>query len=169
MDQSTEKKLVEKNKILDFYKNHKTKIYFTIFILLMVIISLIFFNYKNNKDNIIIGEKYIEAGLYLASNKNDKAKIIYEEIILSKNKFYSILALNTIIEKKLISDKSKILEYFDILQNRVSSKSSYDLIILKKALYLMNEMELQEGKDLLKNLEINNSSLKSIAKELLKN
>ena len=169
MDQSTEKKLVEKNKILDFYKNHKTKICFTIFTLLMVITSLIFFNYKNNKNNIIIGEKYIEAGLYLASNKNDKAKIIYEEIILSKNKFYSILALNTIIEKKLISDKSKILEYFDILQNRVSSKSSYDLIILKKALYLMNEMELQEGKDLLKNLEINNSSLKSIAKELLKN
>ena len=169
MDQSTEKKLVEKNKILNFYKNHKIKIYFTIFILLTVIISLIFFNYKNNKNNIIIGEKYIEAGLYLASNKNDKAKIIYEEIILSKNKFYSILALNTIIEKKLISDKNKILEYFDILQNRVSSKSSYDLIILKKALYLMNEMELQEGKDLLKNLEINNSSLKSIAKELLKN
>ena len=169
MDQSTEKKLVEKNKILNFYKNHKIKIYFTIFILLTVIISLIFFNYKNNKNNIIIGEKYIEAGLYLASNKNDKAKIIYEEIILSKNKFYSILAFNTIIEKKLISDKSKILEYFDILQNRVSSKSSYDLIILKKALYLMNEMELQEGKDLLKNLEINNSSLKSIAKELLKN
>jgi hypothetical protein len=169
MDQSTEKKLVEKNKILNFYKNHKIKIYFTIFILLTVIISLIFFNYKNNKNNIIIGEKYIEAGLYLASNKNDKAKIIYEEIILSKNKFYSILALNTIIEKKLILDKSKILEYFDILQNRVSSKSSYDLIILKKALYLMNEMELQEGKDLLKNLEINNSSLKSIAKELLKN
>ena len=169
MDQSTEKKLVEKNKILNFYKNHKIKIYFTIFILLTVIISLIFFNYKNNKNNIIIGEKYIEAGLYLASNKNDKAKIIYEEIILSKNKFYSILALNTIIEKKLILDKSKILEYFDILQNRVSSKSSNDLIILKKALYLMNEMELQEGKDLLKNLEINNSSLKSIAKELLKN
>lgn len=169
MDQSTEKKLVEKNKILNFYKNHKIKIYFTIFILLTVIISLIFFNYKNNKNNIIIGEKYIEAGLYLASNKNDKAKIIYEEIILSKNKFYSILALNTIIEKKLILDKSKILEYFDILQNRVSSKSSYDLIILKKALYLMNEMELQKGKDLLKNLEINNSSLKSIAKELLKN
>jgi len=169
MDQSTEKKLVEKNKILNFYKNHKIKIYFTIFILLTVIISLIFFNYKNNKNNIIIGEKYIEAGLYLASNKNDKAKIIYEEIILSKNKFYSILALNTIIEKKLILDKSKILEYFDILQNRVSSKSSNDLIILKKALYLMNEMELQKGKDLLKNLEINNSSLKSIAKELLKN
>ena len=169
MDQSTEKKLVEKNKILNFYKNHKIKIYFTIFILLTVIISLIFFNYKNNKNNIIIAEKYVEAGLYLASNKNNKAKIIYEEIILSKNKFYSILALNTIIEKKLITDQSKILEYFDFLQNRVSSKSSNDLIILKKALYLMNEMELQKGKDLLKNLEINNSSLKPIAKELLKN
>ena len=87
MDQSTEKKLEEKNKILDFYKNHKTKIYFMVFILLTVIISFTFFNYKNNKNNIIIAEKYVEAGLYLASNKNNKAKIIYEEIILSKNKF----------------------------------------------------------------------------------
>ena len=29
----------------------------------------------------------------------DKSKEFYEEIIKSKNKFYSILALNTIIEK----------------------------------------------------------------------
>ena len=41
--------------------------------------------------------------------KNEKSKIIYEEIILSKNQFYSILALNNILEKKLETDKNKIV------------------------------------------------------------
>ena len=39
-------------------------------------------------------------------------KILFEEIILSKNKFYSILALNTILEKKLEKDKNKIIKIF---------------------------------------------------------
>ena len=61
------------------------------------------------KKNEIISEKYIQAGLYLSSNEMKNAKKIYEEIIESKNKFYSILALNTILEKNLESnDKEKI-------------------------------------------------------------
>ena len=54
---------------------------------------------------------------YLNSNKNNEAKNILEEIVLSENKFYSILALNSIIEKTLIEDKNKILNYFKILEN----------------------------------------------------
>ena len=167
MDQSTEKKLVEKNKILNFYKNHKIKIYFTIFTLLMVIISLIFLNYKNNKNNIIIGEKYIEAGLYLASNKNDKAKIIYEEIILSKNKFYSILSLNKIIEENLESNEKKILNYFKIVENINKSKEQNDIIVFKKALYLIKNSKTEEGRKILETLLENDSQLKKLVQEVL--
>ena len=39
---------------------------------------------KNNK---LISEKYVQAGLYLASNDKEKAKDYYNDIILSKNKF----------------------------------------------------------------------------------
>ena len=81
--------------------------------------------------NILISERYIEAGLYLASNNQENAKKIYEEIILSKNTFYSVLALNTIIEKDLIKNKERILEYFNV-EKSVSSKDQKDLIILKK-------------------------------------
>ena len=70
-------------------------------------------------------------------NQTDKAKKIYEEIILSKNKFYSILALNTIIEKNLIKDKEKILEFFEIVEKSNFKKDQKDLIALKKALYMI--------------------------------
>ena len=54
----------------------------------------------------MISEKYVKAGILLSNNKNEKAlKNYYEEIILSKNKFYSILALNTIIEKNYLMIK----------------------------------------------------------------
>ena len=40
-----------------------------------------------------------KAGLLLAEQKNYEANEIFGNIIMSKNKFYSILALNAIIEK----------------------------------------------------------------------
>ena len=62
--------------------------------LTLVILSIIFLQYKNDQKNSLIAEKYVQAGIYLSSNNSNDAKLLYEEIILSKNKFYSILALN---------------------------------------------------------------------------
>ena len=41
---------------------------------------------------------------------------------LSDNKFYPILALNNVIEKKLISDNKKLLSYFNILEKILKTK-----------------------------------------------
>ena len=95
--------------------------------------------------------------------------MLYEEIIFSKNKFYSILSLNTILEKNLISDKKKILEYFEILEGVSLSQENKDLITFKKALYLLKSSDIQNGKNLLKSLIDKNSSLKTIANELIEN
>ena len=54
--------------------------------------------------------------------RKKKAKILFEEIILTKNKFYSVLALNTIVEKNLILNEKKIIEYFETLKNSSSNK-----------------------------------------------
>ena len=96
-------------------------------------------------------------------------KKIYEEIILSKNNFYSILALNSIIENDLISNKNKILEYFNLLEKNVPSKDQEDLLSFKKALFLIKEMDVKEGNKLLKRLIEDNSNLQNIAKELIAN
>ena len=100
-------------------------------------------------------------------DKKKEARFLYEEIILSKNKFYSILSLNSIIEKNLISDSNKILEYFTILENS-SSKENKELISLKKALYLIKISDDTNGKKILKDLANNSTSLKTIAQDLLK-
>ena len=168
MDQSVENKTELKIRLLNFYNSNKVKIYFLLFVIILTLISFSFIKYKIEKNNILVGEKYVEAGLNLSLNQTDKAKKIYEEIIYSENNFYSILALNVIIEKKLIKDKEKILEFFEIVEKSISLKSQKDLIALKKALYLINAADIQNGNNLLKELIKNDSSLKPIAQEILK-
>ena len=115
MDQNLDKKIELKNKEISLLRENKFKI--TIFCGLIILLAaiLVFFKIHNENKNSLISQKYIQAGLYLSSNEIEDAKKIYEEIILSKNKFYSILALNTIIEKNLESNEEKILKYFNII------------------------------------------------------
>ena len=167
MQENPENKKEKKNILEDFYMLHKNKIFIFITILLTTVIAVILLSEFKEKKNIKIGQKYIQAGIYLSSNQKEGAKKIYEEIILSNNKFYSILALNTIIEKNLVSDKNKIIEYFDIVEKSNAAKKTNDLIIFKKALYLIKNSDEEKGTDLLKNLIDQNSSLKPIINEVL--
>ena len=168
MEENLENKLILKDRLVSFYTINKKKIYAFIFFIFILIGFLFLKVEKDKKENNLISEKYVQAGLYLNSNKNNEARILYEEIILSKNEFYSILSLNTIIEKNLISDSDKILEYFAILEKIISSKNNKDLIALKKALYFIKIKDTQKGKLLLQSLIEKNSTLKSIAQEILK-
>ena len=168
MDKTEENKLEIKDKIINFFNNNKSKIYIFILILVTSLVLFSFLKLNNEKKNIIAAEKYIEAGIYLGSdNKKDAAIKIYEEIILSGNKFYSILALNTVIEKNLILDKNKILEYFEILEESISTKNQKDLIFLKKGIYLIKNSDIQSGNKILNKLIEENSSLKVLAQELV--
>ncbi len=167
MYQSAENNRELKDKILNFYSSNKFKIFFIIIIIILSIFTIFFIKYSNEKKNIFIAEKYIEAGLYLASSDKGKAKAIYEEIILSKNNFYSVLSLNTVIEKNLVSDKNKIIDYFRVLEKSITSEEQKDLIKLKKALFLFKESEIEYGNNLLKELIEKNSNLKKIAKDLI--
>ena len=168
MEDNLENKKDFKNRLIGLYNQNKLKLLVIILIILIILISLIFLKYNNEKRNIMLAEKYVQAGLLLAAKNEDNAKKLYEEIIVSENKFYSILALNTIIEKDLISSKKKILEYFDVLENYISAKDNADLIKLKKALYLIKTSDIQKGNEILKSLIDNNSTLNSIVEELIK-
>ena len=97
MEDNLENKKSFKNRFIDFYNQNKLKLSIIILIILIILISLIFLKYNNEKKNMMTAEKYVQAGLLLAAKNEDNAKKLYEEIIVSENKFYSILALNTII------------------------------------------------------------------------
>ena len=167
MDQNLERKQELKNKIVNFYHLNKVKVFFFILIFLIGVISTIFFKINSERKNILISDKYIQAGLYLSSNNDKKAKILFEEIILSNNKFYSILAFNTILEKNLISDKKQILKYFSVLEKSVNTLDNKDLIAFKKALYSIKFFDNKTGEDLFRDLINKDSILKPLAQEVL--
>ena len=167
MDQNSENKLDFKDKIKNFYLSNKFKIYLLIISFSVVIIFLILLKFYNEKQNSIVAEKYVQAGISLTLENKEAAKLLLEEIIISENNFYSILALNTLIEKNLVTDNAKILKFFEILENSISTKEKKDLIKLKKALFLIKNSDFQNGHNLLKILIKDNSNLKSIAQEIL--
>ena len=166
MEQNIENKLELKTKIINFYHNNKIKILCFLFILIIISILKVFVDFKTKKENINISEQYIQAGVYLASNDKKNAAKLYEKIILSKNKFYSILSINTIIEKNLIDDEEKILNYFDIIENINYTEEKLDLILFKKALFLIKKSKDSEGKKILKNLTEKESKYKFLAEEI---
>ena len=167
MDQNINNKIELRDKLISFFKTNKLKIYVLIGILLITAITVSFIKINNEKKLSLIAEQYVEAGLYLSSNKKEKAIELYEKIIVSKNKFYSILALNTVLEKNLIRDKSKILNYFQLVEKLNISKEQYDLIIFKKALYLIKIENREEGNKLLNVLKNKNSKLTPLIEELI--
>ena len=167
MNETLEKKLDVKDKIKSFLNRNKLK--FILFIIVIFCSVLVFFFQSENhkRKTLLISEKYISAGFLLSNGKKEEAKDYYEEIILSKNKFYSLLALNTVLEKELINDKIKIIKYFNILEKNNSSEDYFDLILFKKALFLLKIGDLSDGKEILNNLIDNNSKLKLLAEEII--
>tara|TARA_Y100000816_G_scaffold244710_1_gene192450 strand:- start:1056 stop:1565 length:510 start_codon:yes stop_codon:yes gene_type:complete len=169
MDQDTDKNLEFTNKLKLFFIKQKIKIILIFFT--FVLISIIFLAMKifQERENISISEKFIKANIYLSSENKDKSKELYEEIIKSKNKFYSILALNTILEKGLENNEDVIINYFDTLKDLSIPSEQKDLLIFKKALYLIQISKTEEGEGLLRKLSNSDSYLKNISDQILEN
>ena len=165
MDQNTETKF--KDKLFLFFNRNKKKFLFILIIFLLIPFLVIMIDIYQNKKNKIISEKYIQADLYLSLKENEKSKELLKEIIENKNQIYSILAINKILEKNLISEKNEILSLFKKVEKTIKSKEQMDLLIFKKALFLLKNSETNEGKEILKSLINSKSKLKFIAEEVL--
>ena len=150
------------------YLKKKKKIFITLIIsFIIILIGVNFSGYNKKIQNEKISEKYIKAGIYLSSKDLKKSKKIYEEIVNSKNKFYSSLALNNIIENELEEDSEKILKLFKVIENIKGTKEQKDLIKLKKALFLIKIKKENEGRKILEEIVSDNSIWKETAKDIL--
>ena len=131
-------------RVRNFFVKNKSKI---ILILLAIIIVLIaaysFDKYKTNQ-KIEISNKF-NSTILMHSDKNKERTIKnLVEIINKKDPTYSPLSLYFILDKKLISDRVKINEYFDLLiENTQLDKEINNLVIYKKALF--NADQAQES------------------------
>ena len=159
----------ERNYFLFLLNKHKTKIILFISIIVIGIFLIVLKNIFNEKKNSEISEQFLKAGILLSSNQKNESKKILESIVLSKNKFYSKLALNILIEKNLIRDEEKVLNLFEIVEKVEKNKDQKDLIIFKKALFLIKNGNKSEGNKILNYLISSNSSIKSLAQDIIKN
>ena len=126
MQEIEEKKnLIDKVSIS--FKENKLKIIILISTILLIIVSFFFFNFYNDKKNILISEKFIQASIYLSSKKKEESKKLLDEIIYEKNPFYSVLALNLILEKLYL----KGLYLYSILYLLTSSVNGIDNSLYK--------------------------------------
>ena len=168
MENKTENNISLFKKTISFFDKNK---FFLIAIFAMLIIflsGLTYYNYHQINKNKIISEKFVKAGIYLTSKNKKKSKDIYLEIISSKNEFYSILALNQIIEDKLIENSDQILDLFTNIENVIREKSQKNLLNFKKSLYLIKIGRAEEGNKILSEIISNNSMWKDTALEVLK-
>ena len=162
----------KKTKIIERIKNiliERKKI--LVSILIIIFFSLLgfqFLSYYEEVKNREISEKYIKAGIQLTTNNREQSKKIFVEIINSKNKFYSILALNNIIENDLEKNSDEVLKLFNLVEKTKIDKDQKELVKLKKALYLFKISKIDEGNSLLKQIIANDSKWKNIALELIK-
>ena len=163
-----ETKINSSEKIANFVQKNKNIILINFILIISVLVGISYFNYYQNSKNEKISEKFVQAGIYLSLNKQEESKKIYKEVISSKNKFYSILALNNIIDNDLEQNNEEVLELFDIVENIKIENEQKNLIKLMKALYLIKISRDNEGKKLLDEIISDDSIWKEAASAISK-
>ena len=163
-----EKEINSLEKIENFVGKNKNILLIILTLTVFAIIGISYFNYYQNSKNEKVSEKFVQAGIYLSLNQQEKSKKIYKEIIKSKNKFYSLLALNNIIDNDLEQNNKEVLELFNIVENTKIKKEQKNLVKLKKALYLIKISKDNEGEKLLNEIISDNSIWKEAASEISK-
>ena len=149
--------VTKKSKLKKFYETNKILIFSTILILIIAIVSVIFYSETKEKKKILLSDKYLSAKVYLKNGDRNKVKNILKTIIFDNDSTYSTLSLFLILNENLIVDQRELSNLFDhVLKNNKFEKEIENLIIFKKALFQSNfvsELELLEAVKPLVNTE----------------
>tara|TARA_B100000131_G_scaffold133863_1_gene130502 strand:+ start:2839 stop:3489 length:651 start_codon:yes stop_codon:yes gene_type:complete len=140
MDQEQEIEIINSNtrkqKIKNFFINHKKNIIFILILIILLLIS--FFLYQDYRLGIKekLSDKYNILVTKFESGKKENIENEFKEIINKKDKTYSPLAFYFLIDNQLISSQDEINKYFDILINELNLEDEIkNLTIYKKGLY----------------------------------
>ena len=163
-----ETKINSAEKIENFVQKNKNILLIIFTLIIFALVGISYFNYYQKSKNEKVSEKFVQAGIYLSLNKQEESKKIYKEIVKSKNKFYSLLALNSIIDNDLEQNNEEVLELFNIVENTRIEKEQKNLVKLKKALYLIKISRDNEGEKLLNEIISDDSIWKETASEISK-
>ena len=168
MENEIDYKINNIKKIKEKIKDYKKTLISILFILVIILLFSIYLNFQRHQKNINVSEQFIKAGILLSKKETEKSKDIYKKIISQKNKFYSPLALNNIIEKDLEKNEKIVLNLFEEIEKIKLEKKQRNLIKLKKGLYLIKISKVNEGQKLLQEIIDANSIWKDTALQILK-
>ncbi len=135
----TQYDVTKKSSIRKFYESNKIKIISLISILIILILSTIFYaEYKKKKHNLISG-KYVEAQILIEKGKKDQAKEVLREIIYENNHTYSTLSFFLALNENLVTEKEEIINMFNYLIKKNDFETEIkNLLLFKKAIFLSN-------------------------------
>ena len=125
-----------KEKTIKFFKNNKKKL--IVLLIILILIPFSFFSYQIylDKNKGKISSRYNLAVTKFEKGNNLEIKKIMIEIINSKDKTYSPLALYFIIDNNIEATNEEINRYFDIIINDINLDIEIkNLNIYKKGLF----------------------------------
>jgi predicted negative regulator of RcsB-dependent stress response len=126
-------------RIKNFFINNKKKLFFSVSIILILIISYLTYEQFLIKKKINLSNKYNESSLIFSLKNTTKVKKEMVDIVYKKDKTYSPLALYFLIDNNIISSDKEINELFDvILRINKLDKEIKNLVIYKKGLFNSN-------------------------------
>ncbi len=123
-------------KIKNFFVQNKKKLVLGISVILLVLISYFSLGEYKKKQKIEISDTYNSIIIDYSKNNKEKTAKNLIELINKKDPTYSPLSLYFIIDNKLINEKEKINDLFNLVIEEISlDKEIRNLNIYKKALY----------------------------------
>ena len=142
-----------------YIRTYSKSIVSSLIIFFLAVIFYVWFDHNKMNKKLLISENFIDAKILLSEKKNNKALVLFTEIISKKDKIYSPLALFMVIDKDLLKDENIVLEYFDtVLSINNLEDEDLDLLKLKKAIYIAENAKEEELLNLL-NPIINSTSV----------
>ena len=125
-----------KEKFKNFILNNKKILIGLFSITILATISIFIFLELKTKNQLKIAGKYNEITQLYEKNNSKKISEDLINIINEKDKTYSPLALNFLIDNKIINNRDQINSFFDLIINEIKLENEIkNLIIYKKALY----------------------------------
>ena len=146
-------------KIINFFVKNKKKLIISLSLIILLILIYFAYGEIDKRSKIKIANKYNNSVINFISGDKLNIEIEMINIINTKDKTYSPLALYFLLDNNIINSKEKINSLFDILINETKvDKEIKNLIIYKKALY---NSEFETENNLLKILKpiINSESV----------
>ena len=136
---------IKENKLKIFFQTNLKKGILLILTVIIIFFGYIAYNYYKDVQNTKVSDKFNSVLVKISKNEKIQIQDQLIEIIKEKNKFYSPMALNLIIEKNIEIKDEEIINLFNIVLTISDlDKSDKDLFKIKKALFLSKENKNEE-------------------------